>query len=70
MSEAADRGGTQASMFQVVSNPSDNWPLYSLIAAGTGMLIHFIWSLVRFIKREHKSAPRSAFQIEPTAHPS
>jgi hypothetical protein len=55
--EAADHGGTQASMFQVVSNPSDNWPLYSLIAAGTGMLIHFIWSLVRFIKRENKSPP-------------
>lgn len=55
--EAADNGGTQASMFQVVSNPSDNWPLYSLIAAGTGMLIHFIWSLVRFIKRENKTPP-------------
>jgi len=58
-SEAADRGGTQASMFQVVSNPSDNWPLYALIAAGTGILIHFIWSLVRFIKREHMPAPSS-----------
>lgn len=55
--EAADRGGVQASMFQVVSNPSDNWPLYSLIAAGSGMLIQFVWSLVRFIKRENKAAP-------------
>jgi hypothetical protein len=57
--EAADRGGTQASMFQVVSNPSDNWPLYSLIAAGLGILIQFIWSLVRFISREHKATPAS-----------
>ncbi len=57
--EAADQGGTQSSMFQIVSNPSDNWPLYSLIAAGCGMLLHFIWSLVRFIRRENKPTPAS-----------
>jgi hypothetical protein len=61
--EAAERGGPQSSMFQVVNNPSDNWPLYSLIAAGSGILIHFIWSLVRFIKRDahgRSSAPPAA----------
>lgn len=56
---AADQGGVQASMFQVVSNPSDNWPLYSLIAAGFGMLLHFIWSLVHFIRCGKKTTPAS-----------
>lgn len=52
---AAERGGTQASMFQVVRNPSDHWPLISLIAAGIGLLIHMVWSLKRFINRSRKT---------------
>ena len=52
-SAAADSGGPQASMFQVGSNPSDHWPLASLIAAGIGLLVHMIWMLVRYLSRTH-----------------
>jgi hypothetical protein len=41
-------GRTPSTTLQVVRNPSDHWPLISCIAAGIGMLIHFVWSLVRF----------------------
>ena len=66
--EAADRGGTQASMFQIASNPSDHWPLWSLIAAGIGLLIQFIWALVRFIDRENKTE-RSVVSATPAPLP-
>ncbi len=53
---AAERGGPQSSMFQVVSNPSDHWPLISLIAATVGLLIHMVWSLMRFMERSKRVA--------------
>lgn len=52
---AAERGGPQSSMFQVVNNPSDHWPLISLIAAGSGLLIHMIWMLSRHLARSRKN---------------
>lgn len=47
-----------ASVFQVVSNPSDQWPLWSCIAVGIGLLIHFIAMLGRHVGRT--SAQRAA----------
>lgn len=42
------------SVFTVASNPSDQWPLWSCIAVGFGLLLHFMMSLARFLKRALK----------------
>jgi hypothetical protein len=42
------------SVFTVASNPSDQWPLWSCIAVGLGLLLHFMMSLTRFLKRGMK----------------
>ena len=48
MMSAEDLKRTQnASVFQVVSNPADQWPLYSCIAVAVGLLIHFAMMLAR-----------------------
>ncbi|MDB6138300.1 MAG: hypothetical protein JWO94_1372 [Verrucomicrobiaceae bacterium] len=48
--------GRQQSVFEVVQNPADNWPLYSCIAVAIGLLIHFISMLARFVKRTSAKA--------------
>lgn len=53
--EAAQRGGQQSSMFQVASNPSDHWPLISLIAAMIGLLMNLIWHLTKFLKQSARN---------------
>lgn len=45
-----------ASVFQVVSNPSDQWPLWSCVAVSVGLLIHFVAMLGRYVKRTHKKS--------------
>jgi hypothetical protein len=55
-----------ASVFQVVSNPSDQWPLWSCIAVGIGLLIHFLSMFGRTIRRTQKKA---AAAETPTAEP-
>jgi len=42
------------SVFTVASNPSDQWPLWSCIAVGFGLTLHFIIHLVRFLSRTLK----------------
>ncbi len=50
MMSAEDLKRTQnASVFQVVSNPADQWPLYSCIAVAIGLLIHFAMMLARYL---------------------
>jgi hypothetical protein len=39
-----------ASVLEVVRNPADKWPLYSLCVVCLGMLVHFITRLTSFIK--------------------
>lgn len=58
----SDEGGRprQQSIFEVVQNPADNWPLYSCIAVAIGLLIHFISMLMRFIKRTSAKAASAA----------
>ena len=49
--------------FSVVRNPADKWPEYSLWVIVSGMLIHFVMRLFRFILRETaptKKAPEEA----------
>jgi hypothetical protein len=48
-------GGKNAKLysgFAVVTNPSDQWPLYACIVIGIGLLIHFTRMLVRYLRRE------------------
>ena len=53
-------GQTKQSIFEVVQNPADQWPLYSCIAVAIGLLIHFISMLSRFIKRTSAKAASAA----------
>jgi hypothetical protein len=55
--EQGGSGGPMTrSVFAVVENPSDQWPLYATIAVSIGLLIHMIGQLGRFLSRT-KSAP-------------
>lgn len=42
--------GRMASVFEVVSNPADQWPLYSLCVVTAGLLLHFIQRLTDAIR--------------------
>ena len=42
------------SVFEVVRNPADHWPLASLVIAIGGLLLHFVWKLVRFLSKPRK----------------
>jgi hypothetical protein len=42
-------GGTMASVFEVVKNPADRWPQYSLYVVACGMLITFLTKFGGFI---------------------
>lgn len=46
-----------ASVFEVVSNPADQWPLYSLCVVTLGLLIHFVMRLATAI--QSLTRPRS-----------
>lgn len=48
------------SVFQVVRNPSDHWPLISCIIIALGLLLHFGVKLSRWMRAERKRALRSA----------
>ncbi|MFT5285567.1 MAG: ABC-type transport system involved in cytochrome c biogenesis permease subunit [Planctomycetota bacterium] len=43
------------STFSVVNNPSDHWPLYSLIITGVGMGLVFMTKLLAYIKKQGKA---------------
>lgn len=51
-----DAGPTERlySVFAVVKNPADQWPLYSLIITSIGLFVHFLISLVQFIVRAQR----------------
>jgi len=44
------------STLAVVSNPSDQWPLYSCLVIAAGMLLHFTRKLVRHVRLEGSKA--------------
>lgn len=48
----------EQSVFTVVTNPSDQWPLWSCVAVSIGLIIHFLMHLVRFLSRSMK--PKAA----------
>lgn len=46
--------GMKNSGFAIVTNPADQWPLYCLLVAGSGLIVHFGIMLVTFLSREFK----------------
>lgn len=42
------------SVFEVVRNPADHWPLYSLLISMAGLIGHFIYKLISFLKKPRK----------------
>src|SRR5690606_35760341 len=52
-------GQERYSVLTVVNNPSDQWPMWCLIAAAAGLMIHFGLKLTRFLTRSNRSAPPS-----------
>ncbi len=43
------------SVFEVVRNPADQWPLYSLLVSMVGLIGHFVYRLVLFLKKPRKT---------------
>lgn len=50
----------EQSVFTVAKNPSDQWPLWSCVAVGFGLCLHFLMHLVRFLRRALQPRPLAA----------
>jgi len=48
------------SVFSVVRNPSDHWPLYSCIIIGVGLLIAFTEKLIKYVKAQNSQRAKEA----------
>ncbi|GHC51207.1 cytochrome c biogenesis protein ResB [Roseibacillus persicicus] len=44
------------SVFEVVHNPADHWPLWSLLISMAGLIGHFVYKLTLFLTKPRKSA--------------
>ncbi len=42
------------SVFEVVKNPSDQWPKYSIYVCGIALLVHFLYKLIMFVNQSMK----------------
>lgn len=42
------------SVFSVVRNPADKWPLYACIVISVGLLIHFLQRLYKYLRAENR----------------
>lgn len=51
-------GQEKYSVFTVVKNRSDQWPLYSLIVCAIGLSIHFLVKLTSYLKRSAATAAK------------
>jgi len=59
--QQSQAGDVKRSVFAVVQNPADQWPLIALLAAALGLLIHMVDMLVRFlIRSSRQNRPASA----------
>jgi ABC-type transport system involved in cytochrome c biogenesis permease subunit len=52
----APPGSRLFSVFSVVSNPTDRWPMYMMFVIAFGLLFHFLQRLFRFLAREAKKS--------------
>ena len=50
--------GPQFSGFEVVSNPADKWPEYSLYVVTLGLLIHFVMKFSSYLGASNRSQPK------------
>lgn len=50
-------GRERYTVLTIVRNPSDQWPLWCLILATVGLMIHFGSKLIRFIRRSSRPTP-------------
>jgi hypothetical protein len=41
-----------ATVFSVVRNPADSWPLWACVVIGIGLLMHFTQKLTRHVRAE------------------
>ncbi len=48
------------SVFAVVKNPADHWPLIALVIVGIGLCVHFFIKLMDFVNRSQKSLKKAA----------
>ena len=48
------------SVFSVVRNPSDHWPLYSCIIIGIGLLIAFTEKLLKYVRAQNRKRAEEA----------
>jgi len=48
------------SVFSVVRNPSDHWPLYSCIIIGIGLLIAFTEKLLKYVRAQNRQRTEEA----------
>jgi hypothetical protein len=52
--QGARPGARLFSTFAVVSNPSDQWPLYSCLVVCFGMTLHFLQRLIKFLAQREQ----------------
>lgn len=52
----AQPGQPMFSVFEVVNNPADQWPLYACIVITLGMSLHFVQRLYFYLKRQNRKA--------------
>jgi len=62
----SEPGDRMYSVFTVVKNPSDHWPLISLIIVGLGLLIHLVWKLWQHLAQSNRKGGRPAAPQNPT----
>ncbi|MHC4393156.1 MAG: cytochrome c biogenesis protein ResB [Planctomycetota bacterium] len=56
----APEGSRLFSVFSVVKNPADQWPLYSCLVILAGLLIHFGRKIVRYVRAQSKQRAANA----------
>ena len=49
-----DEADKHFTVFVVVHNPADSWPLISLVIAAAGLLLHFVMKLFAFLQRQNR----------------
>ena len=59
-------GEREVSIFSVVHNPSDFWPLYACIVIGVGLLITFLPKLLKFVRAEPGALPGQSPRMSST----
>lgn len=57
--ENAQPGTPLFSVFAVVKNPADKWPLYACLIIAAGLLFHFVQKLLGYLRMENRKRARA-----------